>query len=260
MDRRTFQRYCSALALGRCLAWPAAGWTAPSNIALSILAYHRFGPTVADSMTVRSASFAAQLQFLREHAYRIVSLRQAVLALQTHAPLPARAVAITVDDGHRTVYSDLLPLVLREQIPVTLFIYPSAISNAAYAMSWQQLAELQASGYFDIQSHTYWHPNFKIEKRRLAPPAYARFVQMQLEKPRQVLQQKLGVEADLLAWPFGIYDEELMVAARAAAYLAAFSIDARPVSANDPLLALPRFLMVDSQGVHGLAKLLGEPQ
>lgn len=260
MDRRAFLRCCSAPLLESGLAWPHTVWATPSARALSILAYHRFGSTVADSMTVRSATFAAQLQFLRKHNYRIVPLRPAVLALQAHAALPARAVAISVDDGHRTVYSDLLPLVLEAQIPVTLFIYPSAISNAAYAMSWQQLAELRASGCFDIQSHSYWHPNFKIEKRRLPPADYARFVQLQLEKPRQVLRQKLGVEADLLAWPFGIYDAELMTAARAAAYLAAFSIDARPVSADDALLALPRFLMVDDQGVPGLAKLLGEPQ
>jgi Polysaccharide deacetylase len=50
---------------------------------------------------------------------------------------------------------------------VTLFVYPSAVSNAAYALTWEQLRELQATGLVDIQSHTYWHPNFREEKRRL---------------------------------------------------------------------------------------------
>lgn len=263
MDRRAFQRCCSGLLLTRCLSRlspvPAATPGAQQDYLLTILAYHRFGAGVADSMTVRIATFEAQLRFLREHGYAVVPLLPAVHALQARQALPPRAVAITVDDGHLSVYTEMLPQVLREKIPVTLFIYPSAISNAGYAMSWQQLAELRATGLFDIQSHTYWHPNFKIEKRRLTPPAYARFVQMQLEKPRQVLRRRLGVEAGLLSWPFGIYDAELMAAASAAGYLAAFSIDARRVGRNDELLALPRFLMLDSLGVTGLSQRLGEP-
>ncbi|MBI3285386.1 MAG: polysaccharide deacetylase family protein [Burkholderiales bacterium] len=261
MNGSAFRLWCSSLAAALVLLLPAALQAcraAEPAATLTILAYHRFGPAVADSMTVRTATFEAQLHFLRARGYAIVPLRRLIRARQDRTALPAKLVALSVDDGHRTVYTDLLPVVLREKIPVTLFIYPSAISNAAYAMSWQQLAELHDTGLFDIQAHTYWHPNFKTEKRRLTPDAYARFVQLQLEKPRQVLRQKLGVEADLLAWPFGIYDEELMAAAHAAGYLAAFSIDARQVSMDDELLALPRFLMLDSLGVAGLAHRLGE--
>ncbi len=235
------------------------GASASAAVSVPILVYHRFGPSVADSMTVRSETFAAQLKYLRENGYTVVPLRQALNALQGKGPaLPAKALAITVDDGHRTVYSELLPLIQREKIPVTLFIYPSAISNADYAMTWQQLAQLRDTGLFDIQSHTYWHPNFKIEKRRLAPDAYRNFVRNQLEKPRRTLKQRLAVDADLLAWPFGIYDDELEAAARAAGYVAAFSIDARHAHGGDKPMELPRYLMVDSQGVKGFAKLLAE--
>jgi peptidoglycan/xylan/chitin deacetylase (PgdA/CDA1 family) len=44
-------------------------------------------------------------------------------------------VAITVDDGHLSVYTELYPLILKHRPPVTLFIYPSAISNASYALT-----------------------------------------------------------------------------------------------------------------------------
>jgi len=228
-------------------------------MSIPILAYHRFGPTLADSMTVRNEVFIAQLKYLRDNGYTVVPLRQALYALQGKGnKLPAKSVVITVDDGHRTVYSDLLPLIEREKIPVTLFIYPSAISNASYAMTWQQLEQLRDTGLFDIQSHTYWHPNFKIEKRRLAPEAYQAFVRNQLEKSRKTLKKRLGVDVDMLAWPFGIFDEELMNAGRAAGYVAAFSIDGRHARSADAPLGLPRFLMVDVQGVKGLAKLLEE--
>jgi Predicted xylanase/chitin deacetylase len=103
-------------------------------------------------------------------------------------------VVVVADDGHRSVYTDLFPLIKRFQIPVTLFIYPSAISNpsAPYAMTWEQLAEVKASGLVDIQSHTFWHPNFKVDKKRLAPAAYEKLVQDQLVKSKTVLDQRLG--------------------------------------------------------------------
>jgi peptidoglycan/xylan/chitin deacetylase (PgdA/CDA1 family) len=133
----------------------------------------------------------------------------------------------------------------RFHIPVTLFIYPSAISNANYAMTWEQLAEIKASGLADIQSHTYWHPNFNIEKKRLTPAAYEKFVQDQLVKSKAVLEQKFGGKVDLLAWPFGIHDPELERAAQAAGYVAAFTIDRRPVTRADKLMALPRFIVTN---------------
>ena len=128
---------------------------------------------------------------------------------------------------------------------MTLFIYPSAISNASYAMTWKQLEALRGTGLFDIQSHTYWHPNFKTEQRRLSPTAYRTFVSMQFNKPRTVLKDKLGVKADLLAWPFGIYDDELIGMASDAGCIAAFTLDRRLVTTRERIMALPRFLVTD---------------
>lgn len=223
-----------------------------------ILVYHRFGPTVADGMTIRTAAFAAQLEFLKENGYTVVPLRRLVDRMNGGKErMPDKTVVITVDDGHRSVVAEMLPLVRRYQVPVTLFIYPSAISNASYALTWLQLEELRRSGLFDIQSHTYWHPNFKQEKRRLSSDAYRDFVRMQFVKPQQVLAQRLGVKADLLAWPFGIYDDELIDAASAAGYVAAFTLEHRHPNGADRLLALPRYLITDAVGMREFQNLLG---
>lgn len=225
--------------------------TAFANTA-AILVYHRFGPTVADSMTTRTETFVRQLAAMRQEGFRIMPLAEVVAGLTGKGDLPEKAVAITVDDGHRTVYTDLLPIIKRERLPVTLFIYPSAISNASYAMTWEEIREMQATGLVAIGSHTYWHPNFKVEKRRLAADAYAALVKTQLEKSRATLKRRLGVETDILAWPFGITDRELQTAAQAAGYQAALALGERIASDRDPALALPRFLIVDAVGVKGL--------
>ncbi len=197
-------------------------------------------------MTVTTPVFESHLKYLRDHGYMVISLRQLLRYLHgEEASLPPRAVVITADDDHRSVFTDMLPLVRRYRVHVTFFVYPSAISNASYAITWEQLEELVASGLFDIQSHSYWHPNFHVEKRRLSPNEYRKFVNMQLVKSKTVLEQKLGATIDLLSWPFGIYDDELIAAARNAGYVAGFTLERRAARKSDDVMALPRFLMTD---------------
>ena len=254
------QRMLGAVLVCLCgLAWGAVGYAQTRESSITILVYHRFSDTADDSMTVRMATFEAQLRFLNEHHYHIVPLRVAVNGLHDpSAVLPEKPVVITVDDGHRSVFEKLMPIVLRDRFPVTLFIYPSAISNASYALTWEQLRELRQTGLFDIQSHTYWHPNFNIERKRRTPAGFQQFVRWQLEASRQRIESETGAHVDMLAWPFGIYDDELIALAADEGYVAAFTLDARNADRHARLLALPRFLMVDTYGPCALARLLDE--
>jgi peptidoglycan/xylan/chitin deacetylase (PgdA/CDA1 family) len=253
IPRSLVARFASMLGVLLALLAP----TAAVAEGVPILVYHRFGPTVVDSMTIETTTFASQLRYLAEHGRRVVPLRSLIDYRLGHGPAPpSGAVVVTADDGHRSVYTDMYPLVRRYGVPVTLFVYPSAIGRAPYALTWEQLRELCASGLFEVQSHTWWHPNFGTEKRRLAPDAYVRFVATQLVRSREILSSALGTPIDLLAWPFGIYDRELMAAAESAGYVAAVTIDARAAQPSDELLALPRFLIANGHRGAAFARLV----
>ncbi len=247
---------CHFLVLGFIL-YAATRAAAASDACVPIFVYHRFGPVVRDSMTVTTAAFDAQLRYLSENGYRVIPARDFIaFRLGKASQPPSNAVVITADDGHRSVFTEMLPVVLRYRVPVTLFIYPSAISNADYALTWDQLRELQHTGLFDIQSHTYWHPNFARERRRLGASAYERFVSMQLTKSRDAIYRQLGVGVDMLAWPFGIHDPELAKWAAQKGYVAAFTLERRPAEITDDLMALPRLLMTNADRGKAFERLL----
>jgi peptidoglycan/xylan/chitin deacetylase (PgdA/CDA1 family) len=230
---------------------------APESVAVPILLYHRVAPTVVDSMTVSLPVFESQLAYLKEHGYTVIPLQRLLAYLRGLGPAPAaRSVVITDDDGHRSVYESMAPLLKRYGYPATLFIYPSAISRAAYAMTWEQLRELKTSGLFDIQSHGYWHPNFLKEKRSLSPEAYARLVDSQLLRSRERLERETGGSIAMLAWPFGLYDAALMKRAAELGYEAAFSLERRPARFGDDLMALPRYLVTDLDRGERFGRLL----
>jgi len=230
---------------------------APADAKVPILLYHRFGPVVADSMTVTTPVFESHLKYLSENGYTVIPLRQLVNYYRGHGqPPPPKSVVITADDGHKSVYTDMFPLIKKYHIQVSLFIYPSAISNASYAMTWDQLREIKKSRLVEIESHTYWHPNFKKDRRRLSPSAYSKSVDMQLKKSKEKLEKELGIRVDMLAWPFGIYDENLEREAAADGYIAAFTMVRRHTAISDNIMALPRYLMTDRDRDSAFRRLL----
>jgi peptidoglycan/xylan/chitin deacetylase (PgdA/CDA1 family) len=227
------------------------------RVQVSILVYHRFAPVSTNDMTVTTPVFESQMKQLVENGYKVIRLDQLVAYLSGNAAAtPACSAVITADDGHRSIYTDMAPIVERYGIPVTLFVYPSAISNAVWAMTWDDLRELQGTGLFDIQSHTFWHPNFPHESKHLDFAAYQRFVDFQLTRSKAILQERLRTRVDMLAWPFGIYDDWLMARAQEAGYVAGFTLGRLAATGHDRLMALPRFLVTNQDHGRAFERLL----
>ena len=228
------------------------------EVNVPILLYHRFGSAVADGMTIKTSVFEGHLQYLKENGYKVIPLRQLVDWYLKKGPAPGpKSVVIVEDDAHKSVYSDMLPLVKKYNVPVTIFVYPSAISNAKYAMTWDQLRELKKTGLFDIQSHTFWHPNFKKDRKKMSPAEFEKSVDTQLKKSKDRLEQQLGGKVDLLAWPFGIFDDYLLKKASASGYVGTFTIQAHHAGANDTLMKLPRYLLINSDQGKAFAQIVG---
>jgi peptidoglycan/xylan/chitin deacetylase (PgdA/CDA1 family) len=225
---------------------------------IPILCYHNFNPTVPGSMNITPQRFEEQLKWLKNNGFTVIPLQEAVAYLQgKRASLPPKSVVITADDGWQSVHQYMFPLIKKYNVPVTLFIYPQTISQGRHAMTWAELKELQQTGLFDIQGHTYWHPNFKQEKRKLSAADYEKFVQVQLVKSKKILEDKMGSAITLLAWPFGIYDKYLEQEAAQAGYVMAFSIDGRSAKRNDRPMAQPRFMIVAGQSMQTFANIVG---
>lgn len=239
------------------LSLPVLAIAENPKVNVPILLYHRFGPTVADGMTIRTPVFEEHLKYLRDNGYKVIPLRKLVDWYQKKGPAPApKSVVIVEDDAHKTVYSDMYPLAKKYNVPVTVFIYPSAVSNAKYAMTWDQLRELKKSGLFDFQSHTYWHPNFKRERKKLKPADFDKLVSSQFIKAKDKIAKELGVTVDMLAWPFGIYDDDLLKRAAASGYTATFTIERHHATSADSAMKLPRYLLIDADNGKNFAAIL----
>ncbi len=224
-----------ALLLALLLAAPASAQP------VSILTYHRFDPRVANAATVvETPVFVAQMEWLRSHDITVVRLSAIVDALGASRKLPEKSVAITADDGWRSVFTEMFPVIRRLGYPITLFINPPAIGQGGAYLTWAQIAEMRASGLVDFQAHSQSHPNFNDDRARRTPADYAAFVDRELGGSRILLQDHTG-PVQFLAWPYGIHDATLEAAAARDGFTAAFALGSRPVLANSPIFAIPRY-------------------
>lgn len=253
----TLKRYLRYLMI--CLIFSFSSIAiADQPINIPIFCYHNLNPTRPGSMNMTPQKFESQIKWLIDNGYHIIPLKEAADYLQNkRATLPSKSVVITADDGWRSVYTYMAPIIKKYNIPVTLFIYPQTISKGKNAMTWDQLKELQQTGLFDIQSHTYDHPNFKQAKRNMSPGKYENYVRTQLVNSKKILEEKLQIKIDYLAWPFGIYNDYLQNVAAEAGYSMAFNIDARPANRTFKPMAQPRYMIIDKlsdKTVQGIAR------
>lgn len=223
---------------------------ADNSITVPVLTYHVLNPVTPSSMTITPERFETQVKWLKDNGYTVIPLKLLVSYLQgKNVTLPAKPVVITADDGWKCDYTYLYPIARKYNIPVTLFIYPGTISEGKNSLSWGQVKELMNSGLFDIQGHTYTHPNFKQAKKHMSAGAYENLVHKELFDSKKVLENKLGIKVDFLAWPFGIYDSYLEQQAARAGYTMAFTIDFRHAAKIYRPTAMPRYMIVDSQNM-----------
>lgn len=252
-----FVRLFYGLLLIATFLFPQPTFAEDSSINIPILVYHNFNPTVPGSMNLTPQKLEQQIKWLKDNGYNIVPLKEVVEYLQGKRPsLPPKSVVITADDGWESVYTYMYPIVKKYNIPVTLFIYPSTISVGKHAMTWEQLKELQNTGLFDIEDHTYWHPDFIQEKKRLSQTQYEKFVKVQLVNSKRILENKLGIKVTLLAWPYGIYDDYLEQEAQKAGYVMAFSIDDHTANRSYHRMAQPRFMIMEKRSMKTFANIV----
>jgi peptidoglycan/xylan/chitin deacetylase (PgdA/CDA1 family) len=228
-----------------------------NQVKVPILLYHNFAPVAKNTMTIQPDVFAAQMQWLKDNHYTVIPLKNLVDYLRgTGAAPQPKSVVVVVDDGYQSVYTLMQPIVKKYNIPVTLFIYTAVIAKNKSSLTWDELQALQKTGLFTIQSHTVSHPNFKQEKKHLSPEAYQKFIDDQFIDSKKMLEEKLGIKVDMLAYPFGIYDQDLEQHAQQDGYIAAFTIVRHHASKARPLEAQPRYIILNTDDTKNFAAIV----
>jgi peptidoglycan/xylan/chitin deacetylase (PgdA/CDA1 family) len=202
----------------------------------TILCYHIVQSPQDPRMEISREVFQQHMRYLAMTGYTVVPLRDIYeYAAGKRASLPKNAVAITIDDGWRSTYTEAFPELRRRHFPFTVFIYPKIIGQTAYALTWRQVKEMAAAGV-DIESHSYSHP-FLTQRHHplLDEKQYAEWLEHELLESKRVLERETGRTVSFLAYPYGDYDHHLTANLAKAGYAAGLTCEyGRVTRGNNP--------------------------
>jgi peptidoglycan/xylan/chitin deacetylase (PgdA/CDA1 family) len=190
-----------------------------------VLCYHAISEQWPAALSSTPEQFEAHLSVLTRRGYRGVTFHEAV-----REPVAKRAVAITFDDGYRSVLDLARPVLEHYNMPATVFV-PTALvgierpmswdgidhwlgsehESELVPMSWDDLGELASAGW-EIGSHTRTHPRLTLLDDR--------GVRHELEGSRRDCERALGLPCRSLAYPFGDHDERVVRLAERAGFSA----------------------------------------
>lgn len=112
-----------------------------------ILEYHHVSADAPESTSVTPETFEAHLDYLAENGFTVWPLRRVLGHLAEGRSLPENTVALTFDDGYRSVYTEAWPRLRRRGWPFTVFVSTDYVDRGfGNYMTWTQLRELAGSG------------------------------------------------------------------------------------------------------------------
>lgn len=210
---------------------------------VTVLLYHRFGESKYPTTNISVDKFRQQLQYLRDENYRVLSMREFRVLMEKKEPFPHKAVLITIDDAYRSIYEHAFPLLMEFEYPFTLFANASPLySDLPGFMTWEMLEEMRQAGV-TIANHSYFHPRLGRPQQGQTREQYAAWVRRDLQKAQQALSDH-GMASDLLAYPYGEYNETVIEVARELGFALMFAQDEGGVDERTDPQRIPRVAIV----------------
>jgi peptidoglycan/xylan/chitin deacetylase (PgdA/CDA1 family) len=167
-----------------------------------ILYYHyiRINPNPSDrvgfSLSTPPAMFAAQMQYLADHGFHVISLHQAVVAIKNHSALPSRPVVLTFDDGYADFITTAVPILQSHGFTATSFVISGRMGWGGF-MTPSQVVAADGMG-FTIGAHTVDHVALAAQL-----PARATW---EMKQSKQTLVELLGHPVLDFAYPYGSFN------------------------------------------------------
>jgi peptidoglycan/xylan/chitin deacetylase (PgdA/CDA1 family) len=221
-----------------------------------ILYYHyiRINPNPRDrvgfGLSTPPAAFRAQMQYLADHGFHVVSLQQAVMAIQNHTGLPSRSLVLTFDDGYADFFSNAVPILQSYGFTATSFVITGRMGWGGY-MTPSQIIAADGMG-FTIGAHTVDH----VALAALVPARAS----WEIRQSKLALETLLGHAVRDFAYPYGSFNPYDMAQARSLGFETAVSTLPGAWHSAGQLFELSRVRVGGGLPLAYFANLVGGPR
>ncbi|MFV2057221.1 MAG: polysaccharide deacetylase family protein [Thiohalomonadales bacterium] len=242
---------------------------------LTVLTYHDIAANPgSNQFAVSRSMFVAHMDYLQEHGYRVLSLKELENIYHQKKAIPNKSVMLTFDDGLKSYYKFVVPVLKIYNFPSVASIVTAWVDGvnipAEYQhkiMTWTQLREISKSTLVDVVSHSNNLHSMVLSNPQgnQAPAAVTRkyfldnkdyesetFFRQRIHKDfnRSVerIKKELKHQPIAIVWPYGRYDSVTSNEATLLGLHLQFNLDSGPTTAS-VLPKINRIMLVNSRTI-----------
>lgn len=189
-----------------------------TTINLPILVYHIVRPSYpSDSPAVRALAhtpetFDAEMNYLKSAGYHVVQFSDLENYFANGVPLQSKPIILSFDDGWGDQFTYAFPILQKYNYTATFFVFTNAIGRKGF-FTWDELRTMIAAG-MTIGDHSRFHPY-------LTRITSTSTLWSEIYVSKQVLEKRLGIPINEFAYPFGLYNPDIISLVREAGYKSA---------------------------------------
>lgn len=186
-----------------------------------ILAYQWNTSGSKNSRPVSAAAFEDQMRFLQRMGYIPVSLDQLMAFMDFKAPLPQRAVVITLDGAGREIFEVAAPILRRYHYPAGLFVSTDGVGRQK-ALTWERIRALALQG---IAVHSASKTGRDLTRPLPAESFadYLKALEIELSGSQRAIEKNTGQKARFMAYPHGKTNDVVVAFLKKYGYRAGFT-------------------------------------
>ncbi len=218
--------------------------------------YHYIGSLPANpdavrkDLTVSTANFSAQMDYLSKSGYHAITTAQLYGYLTGKSALPPKPVVITLDDGHEDAFKNAVPILLAHRMLGSFAVISGFVGTGDYA-DWQEIRSAQAQG-MEIINHSFNHMDF------MDPRFSLQYKQDAIERCEVALAGELGDNTRTFVYPYGKYGPEIENLLKADGFEMAFTTNFGEVYKGENLFELPRVRVHGRETLGKFKEMLGD--
>ncbi len=196
--------------------------TSSRAIKIPVLVYHSIRPhyqgesLYQDAYDITPDLLQEEITYLKTHGYTTVHFADVDAFFEEGTSLPPKPVILSFDDGWENQYKYAYPVLKKNSVVGTFFIYTNPIGRNTHWMTWSQIVEMNKAG-MEIGGHSRTHPV-------LTKITTSAELQKEISGSKLILEGHLGHHVTAFAYPFGMFDERVKTAVTAAGYTIARTV------------------------------------
>lgn len=217
------------------------------NVGVPVLYYHSVDPSEANEVIISPEKLREELTFIKDSGYTTLTMSELNDYILNNAPIPEKSIVITFDDGYADNYANAFPILKELDMKATIFVISNFTDKDGYYMTSQQLKEMADYG-IDIQSHTASHAH-------LNQLTYEEQLN-ELKTSKEKLESITEKPVISIAYPFGDYDDNTILASKEAGYSLSFNTNRGLSDRTDNPLSLNRIYVSSLYSIEQFKEIL----